>query len=137
MIEASYADGLAKSSLEFNVQISNQVAIGNLMLINQLGKALDEIFIGQQVLIQAEVKNNLDEKQQFAFLVLIKDTDRITDSLSWIIGSLPTSEILNMAQSCIPEKVGNFTAEVFLWESISNPTPLSNKVPKIILLVKV
>lgn len=137
MIEASYADGLAKSSLEFNVQISNQVAIGNLMLINQLGKALDEIFIGQQVLIQAEVKNNLDEKQQFAFLVLIKDTDGITDSLSWITGSLPISETLNVAQSWIPEKVGNFTAEVFLWESISNPTPLSNKVPKIILLVKV
>jgi len=135
-VEASYAYNLATASLEFDVKLSGKAVVGGLMPVDPLGQKLDEIFIGQQVLFQADVRNILDEKQPFAFLVLIKDADGITISLSWISGILPASETLAAAQSWVPDEAGSFTVEVFLWESVSTPVPLTNKVPRTDLIVQ-
>ncbi len=136
-LEASYADGLATASLQFDVKLSGKAVVGRLMPVDQSGKPLTEVFTGQQVLVQADVRNNLEEKQPFAYLVLIKDADGITVSLSWITGTLPASETLSAAQSWVPDEAGRFTIEVFLWESVSNPVPLTAKVPRTELTVQV
>jgi hypothetical protein len=68
--------------------------------------------------------------------VLIKDIDGITVSLSWITGTLPAGETLSAAQSWVPTVAGTFTVEVFLWESVTTPVPLYNKVPQTNLIVR-
>lgn len=135
-LEASYADGLATASLRFDVKVSGKAVVGRLMPVDQSGKQLNEIFTGQQVLVQADVRNNLEERQPFAYLVLIKDIDGITVSLSWITGTLPAGETLSAAQSWVPTVAGTFTVEVFLWESVTTPVPLYNKVPQTNLIVR-
>lgn len=135
-VEASYADGLATAMLQFDVTVSGKAVVGRLMPVDQTGRMLNEIFTGQQVLLQADVRNNLDERQPFAYLVLIKDANGITVSLSWITGTLPPSETLSAAQSWVPEEAGRFTVEVFLWESVATPVPLTAKVPTISIIVE-
>jgi len=129
-VEASYAEKLATASLTFDVKVSGKVTPGRFMLVDQSSKPLEEIFVGQQVLIQADVRNNLQVKQPFAYLVLINDADGFTVSLSWITGTLPASETLSAAQSWIPDNAGRYTVKVFVWESVSNPNPLTTKVPE-------
>ena len=135
-VEASYADNLASAELEFDVSSSGKAVVGNLMAVNQSGEPLEEIFVGQQVIMQADVRNNLDEKQSFAYIVLIKDGDGITISLSWITGTLPASDILSAAQSWVTDEAGRFSVEAFLWESLSTPVPLTGKVPRTDLIVQ-
>lgn len=127
-VEAEYADRTAKAVLEFNVVASGKVTPGRFMLVDQSGKALEDIFVGQQVLVQADVRNNLEEKQPFTYFVLINDADRITVSLSWITGTLPVGETLRAAQSWIPDEPGRYTVKIFVWESVSNPNPLGKSL---------
>jgi hypothetical protein len=56
--------------------------------------------------------------------------------LSWITGTLPAGETLSAAQSWVPTVAGTFTVEVFLWESVTTPVPLYNKVPQTNLIVR-
>jgi hypothetical protein len=129
-VEVSYADGTASTSLKFNVKSTGKVTPGRFMLVDQSGKQLEEIFVGQQVLVQADVRNNLEQKQPFAYLVLINDGDGFTVSLSWITGTLPSGETLSAAQSWIPDNAGRYTVRVFVWEDVASPNPLTTKVPE-------
>jgi hypothetical protein len=127
-VEASYADDTASASLQFSVAASGKVTPGRFMLVDQSGKQMTEIFVGQQVLVQADVRNNLQEKQPFSYLVLINDADGFTVSLSWITGTLPPSETLSAAQSWIPDNAGRFTVKVFVWKSVAEPEPLGKSL---------
>ncbi len=129
-VEVSYADGTANASLKFNVKSTGKVTPGRFMLVDQSGKQLEEVFVGQQVLVQADVRNNLEQKQPFAYLVLINDGDGFTVSLSWITGTLPSGETLSAAQSWIPDNAGRYTVKVFVWEDVAKPNPLTTKVPE-------
>jgi len=127
-VEATYAENTASTSLQFDVKVSGKVTPGRFMLVDQSGKQLEEVFVGQQVLVQADVRNNLQDKQPFSYLVLINDADGITISLSWITGTLPPGETLSAAQSWIPDNSGRFTVKAFVWKSISEPEPLGKSL---------
>ncbi len=58
-------------------------------------------------------------------MVQVKDSDSVTVSLSWMSGEIPASDSVIATQSWIPEKSGAYKIEVFVWESIDNPVPLS------------
>jgi len=135
-VEATYADRLATASLQFDVKATGKAVVGRLLLVDQAGKPMEDVFTGQQVLVQADVRNNLDQKQQFAYIVLIKDADGITVSLSWLSGTLPPSESLSAAQSWVPETTGTFTVQVFLWDGVASATPISTKVPQTTITIR-
>jgi len=129
-VEATYADRTASASLQFDVGVSGKVTPGRFMLVDQSGKQLEEFFVGQQVLVQADVRNNLQEKQPFSYFVLINDAEGFTIALSWITGTLPPGETLSAAQSWIPDNAGRFTVKVFIWKSVSEPEPLGKALER-------
>ena len=123
-VEASYAEKLATASLTFDVKVSGKVTPGRFMIVDSTGEQQEEIFVGQQVLVQADVRNNLMEKQPFAYIVLITDVDKITVSISWITGTLPDGETLAAAQSWVPDTAGKFTVKAFVWKSVNEAEAL-------------
>lgn len=127
-VEASYADNTADAMIEFDVIVTGKVTPGRFMLVDQTGNPLEEVFIGQQVLVQADIRNNLPDKQPFSYFVLITDNDGFTVSLSWITGTLPVGETLSAAQSWIPDNVGTFNVRIFMWKSITEPEPLGKSL---------
>jgi len=94
-------------------------------LVDQTGAALTDVTVGSQVLVQSEITNSQTKKQPFAYIVQIKDENGVTISLSWVTGELPAKETLKAAQSWIPDAAGDFTVEIFVWESVDNPVALS------------
>jgi len=82
------------------------------------------VFVDQQVQIVADLTNSQDRIQNFAYIIQIKDDD-VTVSLAWITGSLSPNQRLSPALSWTPERAGIYTAEIFVWESITNPDALS------------
>jgi len=95
------------------------------VLLNSFGESVMQVFTGEQLLIQSEVANKQDKKQPFTYIVQVKDSSGITVSLSWVISELPASDSLNVAQSWLPTVAGQYTVEIFVWESLQNPTALS------------
>ena len=97
----------------------------NARVVDAFGNSVAEVSVDQQVQIAADVANGQSKAQSFAYLVQVQDSDGVTVSLSWITGSLTAGQSLSPAMSWIPAASGSYTATVFVWESVDNPTALS------------
>ncbi|MFI5416958.1 MAG: hypothetical protein ACHQW9_02775 [Nitrososphaerales archaeon] len=83
------------------------------------------IEVGKQVQITADLRNNQDMEQDFAYIVQIQNEDGVTVSLSWLTGKLVPAQSFSPALSWTPNETGMYTATIFVWESIDNPSALS------------
>jgi hypothetical protein len=45
--------------------------------------------------------------------------------ISWMTGTLPAGKQYAVAQSWLVEETGDYTAEVFVWQSITSPVILA------------
>jgi len=90
--------------------------------------------VAKETVVKSEIKNANEQAQEFTYIVLIKDSDGITISLSWAKGMLSPNQSLTMEQSWIPETPGEYTAQIFVWESFNNPEVLSDMVVKKIIV---
>jgi len=100
----------------------------NARVVDAFGNTLDSVSVDQQVQITADLTNGQDREQPFAYLVQIQDENGVTVSLAWITGSLSAGQSFSPALSWIPTSAGTYTATVFVWESVDNPTALSPTV---------
>ena len=82
-------------------------------------------FVDEQIMIMADISNNQDVQQNFAYIIQVKNDNDVVISLSWLTGSLSPRQSFSPAQSWIPKESGNFQIQVFVWESIDNPEALS------------
>jgi len=97
----------------------------NARVVDAFGSSVAEVSVGQQVQIAADVSNGQSGDQAFAYLVQVQDGDGVTVSLAWITGSLTAGQSMSPALSWTPSGSGSYTATVFVWESVDNPTALS------------
>ena len=97
----------------------------NARVVDAFGSSVAEVSAGQQVQIAADVSNGQSGDQAFAYLVQVQDGDGVTVSLAWITGSLTAGQSMSPALSWTPSASGSYTATVFVWESVDNPTALS------------
>ncbi len=102
-----------------------RVPISNARITDSSGKILDKITVGQQVQVVSDVTNKMSMNQPFAYLVQIEDSNGITVSLSWITGSLLSNQNMILTQSWIPRSSGVYTAQIFVWQGVTNPNALS------------
>ncbi len=82
-------------------------------------------FVDEQIMIMADISNNQDVQQNFAYNTQVKNDKDVVISLSWLTGSLSPRQSFSPAQSWIPNESGNYHIQVFVWESIDNPEALS------------
>jgi hypothetical protein len=82
--------------------------------------------VDNQVMIVADLSNGQDRNQKFAYIVQILNENDIVVSLSWLTGSLSAYQTFSPAQSWTPTQAGTYTVQIFVWESVDNPTPLSH-----------
>lgn len=82
-------------------------------------------FVDEQIMIMADISNNQDTQQNFAYLTQVRTDDDVVISLSWLTGSLSPRQSLSPAQSWIPTESGIYHIQVYVWESIDHPSALS------------
>ena len=81
--------------------------------------------VGKQVQIAADLHNNQDIEQDFAYIVQVQNESGVTVSLAWITGTLEPAQSFSPAISWTPNEAGKYEATIFVWESIDNPSALS------------
>ena len=85
-------------------------------------------------MIFSKVKNELDYKQDFAYIVQIKDRNGNVVSLSWVTGQVIPSQELGMSVSWTPQEYGEYTIDRFIWNSIKGAIPLDDSSSTKILI---
>ncbi|MHA7733723.1 hypothetical protein [Nitrosopumilus sp. S6] len=89
-------------------------------------------YVDEQIMIMADISNNQDITQNFAYLTQVKNDQDIVISLSWLTGSLSPRQSFSPAQSWTPTESGTFHIQVFVWERIDNPEALSPPLSMIV-----
>ena len=82
-------------------------------------------FVDEQIMIMADISNNQDTQQNFAYITQVKTDEDVVISLSWLTGSLSPRQSFSPAQSWIPSESGTYHIQVYVWESIDQPSALS------------
>jgi hypothetical protein len=83
--------------------------------------------IGESIAITATLVNDEQLSQSFIFIVQIIDEDGAAGSILLTLGSLQPGESINPSASWLPKEHGAYIAEIFVWSSLSSPTPLVEK----------
>ncbi len=103
------------------------VEISGARLSNTSGASLgDHINIGQQAQISANIKNNLDQSQEFVYIYQVKDEAGFVIELAWITGLLSPDQSFNTGLSWNPDTGGAYTVEIFVWDSLIDRNALDN-----------
>ncbi len=102
-----------------------RISITNTSFHDPSGAALDNVSVGKQVTVRSNLENTQDGSQEFAYIVQIKDSNDIVVQLAWSEGTLGPKETFGPSQSWVPEKADKYTVQIFVWQSISKPMPLS------------
>ncbi len=86
-------------------------------LVNAFGVPVgNNVNVDQQIQITADITNNQEISQKFAYLVQVKDKNNFVVKLVWFSGELNPHQELSPSVSWIPKKSGEFIAEIFVWE---------------------
>lgn len=94
-------------------------------IMDSFGNTIDMPVIGKQVHITSDIANGMNRQQKFVWIAQITDDQNKVVSLGWIDGILNSGDSFSPSVSWIPQKQGQYSATMFVWESVGNPTALS------------
>lgn len=99
-------------------------------LVDMSGDPVADVQPEQPVMVQTNIRNNLEREQPFVYIVQVKDENDFTEMLTWIKGTMNAGKSFNTAISWTPEDEGTYTVEVFVWKDIDEPgsMPLSKGI---------
>ncbi len=118
--------GAAQAYPAFASSSLDKTSVDNPRLVNQLNSPVgNKIGVNQNVQIMSDVQNNQNIKQSFVYIVQIKDSDQKIISLGWFSGTLDANQIFSPSLSWTPEFVGEYTAEIFVWDDFTTQLPLA------------
>ena len=85
----------------------------------------ENVIVNQLVVITADITNGQEVTQDFVYIIQIKDSQNIIQYLNFIKAEVAPTKTFSPGVSWTPNTSGKFVAEIFVWESFSNPEPLS------------
>lgn len=84
--------------------------------------------VDKQIMFVSDLQSNMDKILPFVYIVQIQNEQGKVESLSWLTGNLTASQKIMPGVTWIPFSEGLYTATVFVWEAINNPTAYSPPV---------
>ncbi len=135
-ITVSYKDRSNSTGLVSNVVTTGIVGVslpplervpaGTPATVDASGNAVSTLTTGSVSVIQTPVTNDDSVTHIFTYIVQIKDANGVVVSINWIQGlSLASGSSTTPGISWTPDSAGQYTVEVFVWESLSNAVALS------------
>jgi len=101
----------------FGLTELERATIGDPELVNSFGTPVgNNVNVDQQIQIAADITNNQDITQKFNYLVQVKDSKDFVVKVAWFSGELNPHQEWNTSIFWVPEKSGEYIAEVFVWE---------------------
>lgn len=125
---------VAESSFDSNVSAMQRTIMTKPVITDTSGASLDKLRVNNQLQIVSEILNTQDFDQNFVNLIQITNEKGTIVSISWIQGKFDANQSLELSQSWLPTKTGEYKVEIFVWNSLQNPIPISPSTSKTILV---
>lgn len=107
--------------LDLDERKYDEIYLSKVGVVSSFGQKFDEIKTGQILQVAADITNPHDYKQDFAYVVKVKnDSNDTVEPAKWITGTLNPEQTLNVGLSWIPKEEGEFTANVSVGSHIDS-----------------
>ncbi|MDC0153637.1 hypothetical protein OAJ02_02765 [Nitrosopumilus sp.] len=120
--------------VDYSIPAINRIQTTPISFSDSFGNPLTSYISESQMQIVGTIENQIIFDQEFIYFFQIKNSDDSVISLSWIQGKLSPNQILDISQSWIPTKSGNYILETYVWNSLNDLIPLSPPISTIIIV---
>ncbi len=113
----------------------DKVNITSIRVLDEFGFSIKNIRVNQIVLFQVDITNLQNSTQPFICIIkVVGKDDGITYSLTFNKSQLSPNEKISVANSWIPQMVGEYTVYAFVWESLDGEALSSKKSMDIVVM---
>ncbi len=95
-------------------------------MVSTNGQELTSFHIGQQIGVESTITNHAKFEQKFTYLVQVSNKDGATEYLEGFSASMVPNQSFTASQVWVPKEPGQYTIQVFVWESLASAIPLTN-----------
>tara|TARA_B110000008_G_scaffold127620_1_gene130149 strand:+ start:26 stop:1204 length:1179 start_codon:yes stop_codon:yes gene_type:complete len=120
--------------VDHSIPAINRIQITPISFSDSFGNPLTSYISESQMQIVGTIENQIIFDQEFIYFFQIKNSANSVISLSWIQGKLSPNQILDISQSWIPTKSGNYILETYVWNSLNDLIPLSPPISTLIIV---
>ncbi len=109
--------------------MTSDITLSQPTLVNTFGQQISSFHVGQQIGIASTITNNGESDKKLTYLVQVVDSNGGTDFLegSSLLGNgLSSNQTITESQAWIPKSSGQYTAEIFVWSSLTSAIPLTD-----------
>lgn len=121
---------LALGALQLAHGDNSQVSISSPTMVDATGHAISSFQVGQQIGIQSMLTNHEAHDQRFAYVVEAIDKNHVLDYFEGFSASMLNNQSLTATQVWTPKESGDYTVQVFVWDSLASAVPLSDVMEK-------
>ena len=114
--------GFAQSALA----ITSDISLTGPSMVDSSGRKISEFHVGTQIGVESLVKNHGTSQQKFSYVVQVLDSNGGTDSINMLSSGIGPNQNFTVAQSFIPTAAGQYTIQVFVWDSLISAIPLTD-----------
>ena len=130
VVNARFSTKEAETAITvLETDIFDKVFMENPTLLDVQGNEITsgEGKFGESIAITATLVNDEQVSHSFMFIVQIINKDGAAGAVLLTLGSLQPGESINPSVSWLPKEQGAYTAEIFVWSSLNDPTALVQK----------
>ena len=95
-------------------------------MVNTSGQELTSFQVGQQIGVESVLTNHAYVEQKFTYIVQVIDKYGATEFLEGFSASMVSNQSFTASQVWIPKEPGQYTIQVFVWDSLKSDIPLTN-----------
>jgi hypothetical protein len=114
--------GFAQSALA----MSSDIALTAPIMVNTSGHTISNFHVGTQIGVQSTLTNNGKSNQNFTYAVQVLDSNGKSVFFNFLSFSLLPNQSFIASQVWIPKSTGQYTVQVFVWDSLSSAIPLTD-----------
>lgn len=128
------ADASGAISIKASVQVSNtqefvgvqRVTQTDYKLEDDMGNTVTSPKFSSSYKIESKVHNNTAQPLQLEFIVQVKDEYGIVEFLQSLTKKVAPNDSIAPSLDWKPEMKGKFIIEIFVWQNLDSPSPLSS-----------
>ncbi|MBI3640469.1 MAG: hypothetical protein HY223_09190 [Thaumarchaeota archaeon] len=95
-------------------------------MVNTTGQELTSFQVGQQIGIESTLTNHATSEQKFTYLIQVMNKDSATEYLEGFSASMVSNQSFTASQVWIPKEQGQYTIQVYVWDSLTSGIPLTH-----------
>lgn len=95
-------------------------------MVNTTGQELTIFQVDQQIGVESTLTNHATSEQKFTYVVQVLNKDGGAVFLGQFSASLLSNQSFTVSEVWVPNKPGQYTVQVFVWDSLASAIPLTN-----------